>query len=61
MRPQDSTGSQRVKVGEAEAGQGVEKVGLGGADLRGSLRAGAKTAADCHRGMTQTRQKPATG
>ncbi len=44
-----STGPQLVKVGEADPGEFVEKVGLGGAEaVRGGLGAGAKGAADGH-------------
>lgn len=49
MGSKDSAGSQLAEVWQTDAGQCVEKVGLGGADtLRGSLEAGAKNAAGGH-------------
>src|SRR5262249_43952281 len=46
-----STGPQLVQVGEVDARQRIEKVGLGGADaVRGSLGAGTKSSADGHAG-----------
>jgi hypothetical protein len=46
---EDSSGSHFAEVWQTDAGQCVEKVGLGGADvLRGSLGAGAKGAASGH-------------
>jgi hypothetical protein len=43
-----SAGSQLVQIWQVDAGQCVEKVGLGGVEVRGSLGACAEVAAISH-------------
>ncbi|MEV5012534.1 hypothetical protein [Streptomyces sp. NPDC055692] len=51
-----------VKVGETDTRQDVEEVGLGGTDAaRGSLGAGAKSAANRHTITLRTRGTSPTG
>ncbi|MFJ9931447.1 hypothetical protein ACIRU5_36205 [Streptomyces misionensis] len=48
MSAEDATGPQFLHVGQTDSGEGVEQVGLGGADAVRGLRAGAKCAAGSH-------------
>lgn len=48
MGAEHSAGPQLVKVGEADSGECIEKIGLGGAEAVRDLGASAKGAAGCH-------------
>ncbi|MEU2380157.1 hypothetical protein [Streptomyces misionensis] len=45
---EDATGPQLLHLGQTDSGEGVEQVGLGGADTVRGLRAGAKSATGSH-------------